>query len=224
MYEYVLIEVFKIGKKITACILILVMMAVIPFSAYKCSNIKRVNNTVISKTENNEKEDKSDSSNIDNYEIISGITAALCNKDYCDEALKATAILISTDYSVKPEHFDLDNDNIFMDNDKIDNSNKEYYSKVENIVNNLGNLYLSVKNKKVFIPYSKATCGYTYESDDCKYIISVASPWDCFSKEYREDTECVGVSLYGINYLCENGATAKQALKWYLPLFELCEK
>ncbi|MGN1433913.1 MAG: hypothetical protein ACI4XI_09455 [Ruminococcus sp.] len=212
-------EVVGIGKKILACTLLLVLMALLPFTAVKCSTIgsKSITNLTSSTDKTNNDTNVSDNSN----EILVGLTAAICNEDFSDEAIKAIAILINTDYEVNPDYFDLDNKEVCLSEDGLDNSKKKYYSKIENIVNSMDKKTLTLRNEKVFIPYFKISCGYTLDSEDCEYITSVTSPWDCFSQEYDEDAECIGVSVNGINYLCKNGASAEQALKWYLPEFEI---
>jgi hypothetical protein len=212
-------EVFSIGKKILACALLLVLMALLPFTAVKCStNGSKSENTLTSSTGTTKTNTKSSD---DTNEILVGLTSALCNENFSSDAIKAIAILINTDYIINPEYFDLDDKTVYVSKDELDNSEKEYYLKVENIVKSIDKKTLTVKNKKVFIPYSQLSCGYTLDSGDCEYITSVASPWDCFSQSYNENTECVGVSINGINYLCQNGASAEQALKWYLPEFEI---
>lgn len=212
-------EVVGIGKKILACTLLLVLMALLPFTAVKCSTNSSKNESKLTsstgKTNNDTK--GSDESN----EILVGLTAAICNEDFSDEAIKAIAIIINTDYEVNPDYFDLDNKEFYLTEDGLDNSKLEYYSKIEHILNSMDKKTLTIRNEKVFIPYSKISCGYTLKSEDCKYITSVASPWDCFLQEYDENAECIGVSVNGINYLCKNGANAEQALKWYLPEFEI---
>ncbi|WP_294466587.1 hypothetical protein [uncultured Ruminococcus sp.] len=210
---------FSIGKKILACALLLVLMALLPFTAVKCStNGSKSENTLTSSTGTTKTNTKSSD---DTNEILVGLTSALCNENFSSDAIKAIAILINTDYLVNPEYFDLEDKTVYVSKDELDNSEKEYYLKVENIVKSIDKKTLTVKNKKVFIPYSQLSCGYTLDSEDCEYITSVASPWDCFSKEYDENAECIGVSINGINYLCQNGASAEQALKWYLPEFEI---
>lgn len=212
-------EVADIRKKILACTLLLVLMALLPFTAVKCSTSGSKSESKLTsstgKTNNDTKE--SDKSNA----ILVGLTAAVCNENFCDEAIKAIAILLNTDYEVNPDKFDLDNKEVYFSKDELDNSKKEYYSKIESIVNSMDKKNLSVKEEKVFIPYSQISCGYTLDSEYCMYIMSVASPWDCFSQDYDEKAECIGVSVNGINYLCQNGASAEQALKWYLPHFEI---
>ncbi len=194
-------------------------MALLPFTAVKCStNGSKSENTLTSSTGTTKTNTKSSD---DTNEILVGLTSALCNENFSSDAIKAIAILINTDYLVNPEYFDLEDKTVYVSKDELDNSEKEYYLKVENIVKSIDKKTLTVKNKKVFIPYSQLSCGYTLDSEDCEYITSVASPWDCFSKEYDENAECIGVSINGINYLCQNGASAEQALKWYLPEFEI---
>lgn len=207
------------GKKILACSLLLVLMALLPFTAVKCSsdtdkNENRLTSST-SKTINDTK--SSDTGN----ETLVGLTSALCNENFCDEAIKAIAILINTDYEVNPDYFELKDKGVYLSKNGLDNYLKEYYSKVERIVNSMDKKTLTVHNKKIFIPYSQISCGYTLDSTDCEYITSVASPWDCFMESYDENSQCVGVSINGINYLCQNGASAEQALKWYLPEFQI---
>lgn len=209
-------EAIGIGKKILACSLLLVLMALLPFTAVKCSSDTDKNRLTSStgKTINDEKSS-------DNKEILVGLTSALCNENFSDDAIKAVAILINTDYKVNPDFFDLENKEVYLSKDELDNSLKEYYSRVEKIVNSIDKKTLTANNKNFFIPYSQSSCGYTLASEDCEYITSVASPWDCFLKNYDESSQCIGVSIDGIDYLCKNGANAEQALKWYLPEFEI---
>lgn len=198
-------------------------MALLPFTAVKCSNKgnkhenKLTSSTSKTKTETKTEDEKTDK----NDEIIIGLTAVLCGENFSEEAIKAIAIMVNTDYEINPEYFDLDDKEIYLSKEELINSDKEYYSKIESIVSSIDKKTLTVKNEKIFIPYSQTSCGYTLDSEDCEYITSVASPWDCFSQDYDENTECIGVSVNGINYLCQNGATAEQALKWYLPEFEI---
>lgn len=211
-------EAIGIGKKILACSLLLVLMALLPFTAVKCSSdTDKTKNRLTSSTGKTINDEK----NSDNKEILVGLTAALCNENFSDEAIKAVAILINTDCKVNPDYFDLEDKEVYLSKDEIDNSLKEYYSRVEKIVNSIDKKTLTANNENFFIPYSQSSCGYTLDSTDCKYITSVASPWDCFLKNYDESSQCIGVSIDGIDYLCKNGANAEQALKWYLPEFEI---
>lgn len=211
-------EAISIGKKILACSLLLVLMALLPFTAVKCSGNSDKNKNRLTSSTGKTINDKKIS---DNNEILVGLTATLCNENFSDEAIKAIAILLNTDYEVNPDYFDLEDKEVYLSKNEIDNSEKEYYLKVEKIVNSMERKSLTVNNEKFFIPFSQSSCGYTLDSKECEYIKSVASPWDSFSKSYDESSQCVGVSINGINYLCNNGASAEQALKWYLPEFQI---
>lgn len=211
-------EAISIGKKILACSLLLVLMALLPFTTVKCSSDTDKGKSRLTSSKGKTINDTKSS---DNNEILVGLTSAICNENFSDEAIKAIAILINTDYKANPDYFDLENKEVYLSKDEINNSLKEYYSRVERIVNSMDKKTLTADNENFFIPYSQSTCGYTLDSTDCEYITSVASPWDCFSKSYDENSECIGVSINGINYLCKNGAGAEQALKWYLPEFEI---
>ena len=89
-------EAISIGKKILACSLLLVLMALLPFTAVKCSSdIDKSKNRLTSSTSKTKIDTKnSDTGN----ETLVGLTSALCNENFCDEAIKAIAILINTDY------------------------------------------------------------------------------------------------------------------------------
>ena len=140
-------EVFSIGKKILACALLLVLMALLPFTAVKCStNGSKSENTLTSSTGTTKTNTKSSD---DTNEILVGLTSALCNENFSSDAIKAIAILINTDYFVNPEYFDLENKTVYVSKDELDNSEKEYYLKVENIVKSIDKKTLTVKNKKV---------------------------------------------------------------------------
>lgn len=74
----------------------------------------------------------------------------------------------------------------------------------------------------VYIPIVKINSGYTATCDEYPYIKSIASPWDMFSDDYppKNSEEC-GISVAGIEYLCKNSYNATEALRWYLPDFEM---
>ena len=94
-------EVFSIGKKILACALLLVLMALLPFTAVKCStNGSKSENTLTSSTGTTKTNTKSSD---DTNEILVGLTSALCNENFSSDAIKAIAILINTDYLVNPK-------------------------------------------------------------------------------------------------------------------------
>ncbi len=71
---------------------------------------------------------------------------------------------------------------------------------------------MTYQNRAVGIPVTLSTDGMLCSSGEA-YLCAVASPWDSFSGETAGD----GVSTTGINYLCERGLSAEEALRWYLP-------
>lgn len=81
---------------------------------------------------------------------------------------------------------------------------------------------LSYNGDMVYIPIVKANNGYTATSDEYPYIKSVASPWDLLeNRTVNADSGECGISISGIEYLCKNSTTAVDALKWYLPDFQI---
>ena len=98
----------------------------------------------------------------------------------------------------------------------------------DNFLNELINLYeeneytITYNKNRVPIPMVPQNGGFTSTSDEYPYIQSVASPWDTFSATYIRGAEYpCGVSIYGLEYLCENGMTYKDTLLWYLPGFDI---
>lgn len=134
--------------------------------------------------------------------------AALCDNSFNDEAVKAVTILARTNALIKPTA------------DSNNNSDKELLRRVESIYNSNKEI-LTYQNKTVYIPCAKCSKGVTERDDKYDYLIPVASPWDCESNFYQADASCQGVSLNGIKYLCANGSSAEEALKWYLPKLEI---
>lgn len=191
-------------KKIVALICLLLAMAVLPAIVVGFSGHSPTANEKAETTDSAEK-------TVDNSDIICKNAAKICSEDFCDEALRAALILVNTNY--------------IIDKNSVDNSNfsssKELISKLKKVYNSVSELYLSENNEVLSIPYSEISNGKTAQSEDYPYLYSVASPWDCFDENYDEDYICVGVSMRGVNYLCENGYSAEDALLWYLPDFEV---
>ena len=149
-------EVFNIVKKILACALLLVLMALLPFTAVKCSSGTDKIESKLTSITNETKIDTKSSDN--NNELLVGLTSAICNEKFCDEAIKAIAILMNTDYEINPEYFDLDDKEVYLSAKELNNSDKEFYSRVESIVNSMDKKILTVENENVFIPYSQISC------------------------------------------------------------------
>lgn len=132
--------------------------------------------------------------------------ASLCSDSFCDDAIKAVAILHKTNTTAGNNQTKAGSNN----------SNSELYNRVESIYNSNGEI-LTFKNKAVAIPYSQCSNGFTITDNRYPYLEAVASPWDRFSKSYSESLNCEGVSINGLDYLCKKGMSAEEALKWYLP-------
>lgn len=131
--------------------------------------------------------------------------AALCDSGFCDEAIRALAVLEKTNAAAGQAA--ADGSNI---------SDKEIYSRAERIYNS-NNEILTFEGKPVAIPAGVCSNGFTEADGGVEYLEATASPWDAFSKRYSKSLSCRGVSADGINYLCQSGLSAEEALGWYLP-------
>ncbi len=146
----------------------------------------------------------------DNTEEIIEITLELADEDFCDEALKAVMIIVENNIECNSSAYNKEDKSKFSE---------DFYQRAEKLYTKAELKYM---NKRVFVPTSWLSSGFTKEDKDYPYIKSVASPWDCFQKDFVYGKEYAeGVSLKGIDYLCKEGFSAKEALKWYLPEFEI---
>lgn len=137
---------------------------------------------------------------------VAALAASLCGEDFCDEAIRAMVILANTDKAeMKANNY----------------SDKELYSRVKRIYDSDSELYLHKGDESCYIPYAELSGGVTERDENYPFLCPVASPWDCFDERYSADSRCVGVSLRGVNYLCEQGYSAEEALRHYLPDFEI---
>lgn len=206
-------------EKIISIILLFSVMAFLPFTAAKCESNKK-SEPAMSTSDTPQKNEVISENNEDTDKIICGLTAALYTDDCNSEAIKAIAILMNTSYKANPESFNLDDRAVCLYKEQADNSTKEVYNQIEDIVYSARELFLCYNNEIVYIPYAICSNGNTYADEKYPYLSPVASPWDCFSKNYTED-ECAGISIDGIKYLCQNGMSAEEALKWYLENFDI---
>lgn len=138
------------------------------------------------------------------YSYIAAV-ANLCGDGYCDEAIRALAILEKTNAAAGQAA-----------GEGADNSGTEIYKRAENIYNSNKEILL-YEGKAVAVPVEVCSNGFTEADGDKAYIEAVASPWDAFSKRYSSKLSCRGVSADGVNYLCQSGMSAEEALRWYLP-------
>lgn len=133
-----------------------------------------------------------------------------CDNSFCDEAVRALAIIARTNSNSSKKQPSVENDN----------SNEELYKRLEKYYNEQSPV-LCNKGKPVEIPVCKCTDGSTAASKAFDYLSPIASPWDLFSGESEKSHGFAGVSASGIEYLCKNGMKAEEALKWFLPKLEL---
>lgn len=146
------------------------------------------------------------SEDLSEKEIVCQAATSLCDENFNDEAIKAVTVLVKNNYNLQPESY----------KGIKYSSKKEIYTKVKNLYNS--DLEIRDDNlQQCFIPYSDCSNGFTYADSSYTYLDAVASPWDCYSENYNESNKCIGVSLSGIKYLCDEGLTAEEALRWYLP-------
>lgn len=139
-------------------------------------------------------------------DIIS-LARSLCKEDFCDETIKAILVISKNNHSVKKEKTNAEPDKLYYRIEKL-------FSKTS--------LSLTYEGETVYIPTATLSKGYIKTDKLYPYIKKVASPWDTYNKNfvYRKEYPC-GISLEGINYLCSNGLSYKEALMWYLPNFSI---
>lgn len=212
------IKVLLMKIKVIAILIMLAMMAFLPFAAAKFSTKIEFKN-VMATADSADKEDSDSFSDED--KVLCGLVAALYKSEYSSETIKALSILLNNDYTLNPEKFDLSDSNICLYIENADNNIKEIYPQIEDIVSSSKKSLIYYNDKNVFVPYSETSNGNTVSAENYYYISPVASPWDCFSKNFDKNAECVGISIYGIDYLCKNGMSAEEALIWYLPECEI---
>ena len=142
------------------------------------------------------------------------LVAAACEDDFCPEATKAAAIIINTCLSCDKSSFDAANVEDYA-------SGTEFDEEQVKAVKSGSRLCITIDGEIKYIPFSKASRGYTQADEKYPYLCEVASPWDCFDADFDKNAECTGVSLSGINHLCQNGCSAEEAIRWYLPGAEI---
>lgn len=207
--------------KVIAIILMLTLMAFLPFAAAKIVTKNEIKSTISTADNAKAKNNSNKENNSDEDKVLCGLVAAIYKNDYSTETIKAITILLNNNYSVSPNEFDLNDGSVCLYFESADNSIREIYPQIKKIVSDSKVLSIYFDNKKQFVPYSQTSNGYTVYNEKYDYISSVASPWDCFSEEYDKNAECNGVSIDGLNYLCKNGMSAEDALRWYLPKCEI---
>ncbi len=200
-------------------LIMLVLAALLPFAAVKCSysDVSNGNSASTSDTLSTE----SDKEGQNDSELLCALVAAEYNEDYDSETVKAVAVILNNNYKVNPDSFNLDDTSQCLYEEDANNSVKENYSEIEEAVNSVKEIKITCNEKSVYIPFSQTSNGHTYAGTENTYFVAVASPWDCFNSSCDENEECIGVSLNGIDILCKSGCNYKEALEWYLPLFNI---
>ena len=188
-------------SKIAAFLCLLIMMAFIPAAVVGISgkSDNALSSTPDSAVNNDEKK-----------QAVIKFAESICDKDFCDESLKAALIIAESNY--------LSGGDIKVSEN---NSDKELYNRIERIYNSNNKIYFTYNEKAVYIPCSACSNGATVSSGKYEYLSTAASPWDCDCPEYNKDIACEGVSIYGVDYLCKKGYSAEDTLKYYLPKLKI---
>ncbi len=190
---------------LTICIALIFILSAIPIAAAAIANNGSAEKAAT----------KSEPFN--GFDTASVINAAvkICDESFCDEALKAILAISENNLKFSEAKIETASDTSTDEGEKvlIERLRKLYKS---------NRIQLLYKGSSVYIPYSSLSSGNTSQSNKYPYMTAVASPWDCnnvsfvYGKDYAE-----GLSIGGINSLCENGMSAEDALRWYLPEFEV---
>lgn len=221
--------------KVIFIIIFLLTMAFLPIIVSKCTATKTTAASVSTadyaekptdnSTENSEKstikpqqESSESKAELTDAELC-GMVAANYDESYCDETLKALAVILYTNYCLAPDDYNLKDSRICILESNAENSVKENYNTIKSAVSAVYKKALCSNGKVLYIPFTSSTNGKTSSSSEYPYLTAVASPWDSYSNA-NNDEHC-GVSLNGINYLCNDGYSYAQALQWYLPDFTI---
>lgn len=221
--------------KVIFIIIFLLTMAFLPIIVSKCTATKTTAASVSTadyaekptdnSTENSEKstikpqqESSESKAELTDAELC-GMVATNYDESYCEETLKALAVILYTNYCLAPDDYDLKDSRICILESNAENSVKENYDTIKSAVSAVYKKALCSNGKVLYIPFTSSTNGKTSSSSEYPYLTAVASPWDSYSN--ANDDEHCGVSLNGINYLCNDGYSYAQALQWYLPDFTI---
>ena len=211
--------------KVIFIIIFLLTMAFLPIIVSKCTATKTTaasvstadyaekptdNSTEISEKSTIKPQQESSESKAELTDAeLCGMVAAIYDESYCEETLKALAVILYTNYCLAPDDYDLKDSRIcILESNAIKSAVSAVYKKA-----------LCSNGKVLYIPFTSSTNGKTSSSSEYPYLTAVASPWDSYSNA-NNDEHC-GVSLNGINYLCNDGYSYAQALQWYLPDFTI---
>lgn len=188
-------RVEKMKKRILAAVAALIILIAVPLFSVK----------------NNVPDDLfklfcSDSKN--SHDIINTL-AYEYREEYSDEALKAIAIILNSNYKAGKK---LKSTN---KTDFIKKHGKDNYSKIEKTIDDVKDICITYKDKPAPVPYCYLSGGNSERSAKHPFIKTAACPWDLLNKEY-DGSHPDAVSLNSINKLCENGYSYAEALAVYI--------
>ena len=175
-------------KRITAVILAIALMALIPMFIVKNSAFEDIGKAIYS--------DK---------EIKTNLTEAMLyeyREEYCDNGLKALGIILNSQIKAGKSPKTADRESF------IKKYGDDTYKKLNKISESVNGEYAVYKEKALALPYSYLSKGLK------KYGNNSCNPWDRLKKDYK--TAKNGISLNSVNKLCENGLTAEEALLSFL--------
>lgn len=192
-------------EKIIGFVLVLTLMAGIPLFTSQNKVLNEITTKYLSGKSYSDKE------------IAYSMVCAKFKKEYNFETLKATAVILYSNYKYLGK-IDYNDKKEFLTKKqfckKYSNQGEKYYLKIKKAVDEVYEKCITYKGKVAYIPCFHCGVGYTKSSKKYPYINNAASPWDLLEK--NRTNKKVGISLNGINNLCKNGNSYKQALSRYL--------
>lgn len=198
-------------KVLILCIFIFVVLCALPaFTAIVSEESSWNTRETSGKANTNKETDNS----LPDSELVISEALRLADDGFCNDGLKAVLAIAENNIKYYSEN------KLDTDITRADKSDR-LYIKLEKLYKETDS-DISYQKHCVFIPTASLSCGYTKTNENYPYIRPVASPWDCENKSYIYGTEYpVGISIGGIDYLCKEGMSFKEALKWYLPGFDI---
>lgn len=197
-------------KAIITAVVLLSVISVFPII------ISAIDKAQIQSKESSEKSQEESSKSTEDEEEIILYALKLCDENFCDEGLKCVLSIARNNLSLEGQSKESS-----TESNPQDNIEKTLYKRLKALLGQ-SDARLSYKSEAVYIPVSSLSSGKTGTGEKYPYMKSVASPWDCLAQDFVYGKNYnPGVSLYGLNYLCQNGASFKEALKWYLPEFSV---
>ncbi len=193
------------------CIILLFVLGISPVFAILISKSDYIS---FNKTVTNTINQKPNKENSLPAEYVINEAMTLADESFCEEGLKAALAIAENNLS-----YYIDNN---IDTSTIAAENSDEFKKKLEKAYKKTNVTISHKDQCVYIPASSLSTGCTKTDEKFPYIKSVASPWDCQNVEFIYGKDYPpGISMKGINYLCEEGMNYKEALSWYLPNFDI---